>query len=168
MRMLTKILAGAAGLAALAAGAPASAQYYGYGYNNGYSNSYGYNGYGYNGYGGYGYAVNTAAAAQQCTAAVQQRLYNRTGLAGILGSLVGVNVGSGQVLGITAETPTRYGVRVDGLASSGRSAYNGYGPYGVGAYGGLGYGYANAADLSFRCSTDMNGYVRSVHIYRRY
>lgn len=164
MRMMTKILAGAAGLAALAAGTPAAAQYYGY--NNGYYNNYGYNNYGYSGYGGY--AVNTAAAAQQCTAAVQQRLYNRTSLGSILGSLIGVNVGSGQVLSITAERPTRWGVRVDGLASSGRSAYNSYGPYGIGAYGSLGYSYAGAADLSFRCNTDMNGYVRSVHIYRRY
>ena len=31
-------------------------------------------------------------------------------------------------------------IRVRGLASSGRMAYNGYGPYGVGAYGALGYG----------------------------
>ena len=32
-------------------------------------------------------------------------------------------------------------MRVRGLASSGRYAYNSYGPYGVGAYGALGYGY---------------------------
>jgi hypothetical protein len=179
MRTIVKILAGASGLAALAAAAPAAAQYYGSTYDNGYygnnnsyygsgysadpSSAYGYNSYGYN-----GYAMNTAAAAQQCTAAVQQRLYNRTGLAGILGSLVGVNVGSGQVLSITAETPTNYGVRVDGLASSGRTAYNNYSPYGVGAYGALGYNYAQQADLSFRCRTDAYGNVQSVKLYRRY
>ena len=42
MKMLTKILAGGAGLAALATAAPAAAQYYaqpyGYGYNNGVTN----------------------------------------------------------------------------------------------------------------------------------
>jgi hypothetical protein len=173
MKMITRILAGAAGVAALAAAAPAAAQYYngynsgyyGNGYNNGYANSYG-NTYGYNGYNN-AYAVNTTAAAQQCTAAVQQRLYNRTGLAGILGSLVGVNVGSGRVLSITAERPTRSGMRVDGLASSGRTAYNNYGAYGAGAYGALGYSYAQQADLSFHCNVDANGYVRSVNIRRR-
>lgn len=188
MKRIAKILAGAAGVAALAAAAPAAAQYYngynsgyyGNGYSNGYANSYGspygynrYNNgygntYGYNnGYGYSGYAVNTSAAAQQCTAAVQQRLYSRTGLAGIIGSLVGVNVGSGRVLSITAERPTRSGVSVDGLASSGRSAYNNYGAHGAGAYGALGYNYAQQADLSFRCKTDAYGNVRSVKLYRR-
>jgi hypothetical protein len=42
-------------------------------------------------------------------------------------------------------------IRVRGLASSGR-------------YGGYGY---NAADLSFRCDVDYNGYVRNVDINRR-
>ena len=174
MRTITKLLAGAAGLAALAATTPAAAQYYngyyGNSYNNGYYNN-GYSGYGYNGYNsGYGYtgyAVNTAAAAQQCSAAVPNRLYNRTSIASILGSLVGLNTNNARVLSITAETPTRTGVRVDGLASSGRTAYNNYGAYGVGAYGALGDGYAQQADLSFSCRTDANGYVRSVHIYRR-
>jgi hypothetical protein len=172
--MITKLLAGAAGFAALGATTPAAAQYYngyyGNSYNNGYYNN-GYSGYGYNGYNsGYGYngyAVNTAAAAQQCSAAVQNRLYNRTSLASILGSLVGLNTNNARVLSITAETPTRTGVRIDGLASSGRMAYNNYGAYGVGAYGALGYNYAQQADLSFSCRTDANGYVRSVKIYRR-
>jgi hypothetical protein len=39
MRIITRMLAGAAGIAAIAGAAPASAQYYPY--NNGYSN-YGY------------------------------------------------------------------------------------------------------------------------------
>jgi hypothetical protein len=59
-------------------------------------------------------------------------------------------------------------MRIRGLASSGRMAYNNYGPYGVGAYGALGYGYNNAADLSFRCDVDYRGYVRNVDINRRY
>src|SRR3954452_5883334 len=104
MLKMTRILAGAAGLAALASAAPSSAQYYGssqnpYAYNqyNSYGYSNGYSGYGYNN----GYAMNTSAAASQCTAAVQNRLYTRTGLAGILGSLVGAYGTSPRVLSIT-------------------------------------------------------------------
>lgn len=173
MRMITKLLAGAAGLAALGATTPAAAQYYNGYYGNSYTNGYygnsynGYNnGYGYNGYSN-GY-VNASAAAQQCSAAVQNRLYNRTSIASILGSLVGINTNNARVLSVTAERPTRYGMRIDGLASSGRMAYNNYGAYGVGAYGALGYNYAQQADLSFHCNVDANGYVRSVKINRRY
>jgi hypothetical protein len=172
MRMITKILAGTAGMAALAAAAPAAAQYYPYGYSNyGYSyspyRSSTYSPYGYSAYGAYG--VNSGVAAQQCTAAVQNRLANRTSLASILGSLVGIPTGSyGRVTGITSSTPTRYGTRIRGVASSGRYAYNSYGPYGVGAYGALGYGTAAAADLSWRCDVDYRGYVRDVDINRRY
>ena len=152
MRTMMKLLAGAAGLASVAA--PAAAQYYPYGYNS------------YSRYGAYG---NANVAAQQCSAAVQNRLSSRTSLAGIIGSLVGIPTGTyGRVVAITSERPTRYGMRIHGLASSGRMAYNGYGPYGVGAYGSLGYGYANAADLSFKCNVDYRGYVRDVDIHRRY
>jgi hypothetical protein len=56
---------------------------------------------------------------------------------------------------------------VRGIASSGRYAYNNYGPYGVGAYGAMGYNYANSADLSFRCDVAPNGAVYSVSINRR-
>ena len=108
MRMMIKMLAGAAGLATVAA-APAAAQYYPYGYS-GYS--------GYNGYSAYG--ANSNVAAQQCSAAVQNRLYNRTSIGSILGSLVGLptNV-SGRIVSITSSTPTRNGMRIRGLASSG-------------------------------------------------
>jgi hypothetical protein len=151
---MIKMLAGAAGFATLAA-APAAAQYYP-----------GYNTYGYNGYGAYG---NMNAAAQQCSAAVQNRLSNRTSLAGIIGSLVGIPTGSyGRVVAITSTTPTRSGMRIRGVASSGRMAYNGYGPYGVGAYGALGYNNYGGADLSFRCDVDYRGFVRDVDINRRY
>jgi hypothetical protein len=44
-------------------------------------------------------------------------------------------------------------------------AYNGYGAYGVGAYGALGYAYQ--PDLRFRCDVDYRGYVRDVDIDRR-
>src|ERR1700756_69240 len=100
MRTIMKIFAGTAGMAALAASAPAAAQYYP---NN-----------------SYGYGMNSDAAAQQCTAAVQNRLYNRTSVGSILGSLVGVPTRpAGRVLSITSSTPTRYGMRLRGLASSG-------------------------------------------------
>jgi hypothetical protein len=157
MRLLMKFLAGGAGLAAFAAAAPATAQY-GYGYNPyAYGSQYG-NQYAYG-------AVNTNVAAQQCTAAVQNRLYNRTSVGGILGAILGTSTtAQGRVVAITRVTPRTNGtVTVRGLASSGR--YSSYGPYGVGAYGALGYG--SAADLSFRCSVDYRGYVRDVDINRR-
>jgi hypothetical protein len=166
MLIMTKLLAGAAGIAALAVAVPAAAQY-GYYQSNPYANSYGYqtnryaNNYAYN-----SYAVNPSVASQQCTSAVQSRLYNRSSIGGILGAFLGANT-QGRVLSITQASPTRYGMRIRGLASSGRMASNGYGPYGVGAYGGLGYGYASQADLSFRCDVDYRGYVTKVDINRR-
>ena len=144
MTFMNKMLAGGAGFAALAAAGPAAAQY----------------GYGYNAY-GYGYA-NTNVAVNQCTAAVQNRLYTRTGLAGVLGSLVGAYGTSPRVVSITRVTPNRNYVRVRGLASSGRAAY---GPYGYGAHGALGYAYM--PDLRFRCDVDYRGFVRDVDINRR-
>ena len=146
MTIFTKLLAGSAGIAALATAGPASAQYpYGYGYN------YGYN-----------YGVNTQAAASQCTAAVQNRLYTRTGLGGVLGSLLGLSGTSARVLSVTRVTPNRNYIRVRGLATTGRYAYN---PYGAGYYGALGAGYR--PDLSFKCDVDYRGYVRDIDINRR-
>jgi hypothetical protein len=168
--MFTKLLMASA---ALAAAAPAAAQYYSNPYSSyGYSQPYGYarsNGYAQSyGYGQqYGYAVNTSTAAQQCSAAVQNRLYNRSSIGGILGAVLGTNT-SGRVVSVTQVSARGNGmVRVRGLASSGRYASNGYGPYGVGAYGAAGYGYANQADLSFRCDVGMNGAVYNVSINRR-
>ena len=156
MRMMTKIL-GAVGFAAIAA-APASAQYYGYN-PYAYSNPYAYN--------NYAYGMNTSVAARQCSAAVQSRLYNRNTIGGILGAVLGTNT-TGRVVAVTDIRPrSNATVRVRGLASSGRMAYNGYSPYGVGAYGALGYNYASAADLSFRCDVAPNGAVYNVRITRR-
>jgi hypothetical protein len=138
----------------LATAAPAAAQYYPYARNTyAYGNAY-------------GYGMDSNVAAQQCTAAVQNRLYNRTSLGSILGSLVGIPSNRGRVVAVTSSTPTRMGMRLRGLASSGRYAYNNYGSYGYGAYGALGYGYS-AADLSWRCDVDYRGYVRNVDINRR-
>ena len=165
MTMMTKMLAGIAGVTAVAAAAPATAQYpYAYGSQYGYASQYA-NPYGYSAYG----AANTNVAAQQCTAAVQNRLYNRSSIGGIIGALLGANtMNQSRVLGITKVTANNGYVRVRGIASSGRYAYNNYSPYGVGAYGALGYGYQQSADLSFKCDVDYRGYVRDVDINRRY
>ena len=151
MRMIKTFLIGGAGLAALATAAPSTAQYYGYAQPYGYAQTYG---------------VNTSAASSRCTAAVQSRLYNRSGgVSSILGALLGANTATNaRVLSVTRVTPTRTGVRVRGLATSGRYA-GGYSPYGVGAYGALGYSYQ--PDLSFKCDVDYRGYVRDVDINRR-
>ena len=160
MRMMIKLLAASA---ALASAAPAAAQYYpSYGYSQyGYAQPYGYAQ-------SYGYGVNTNVAASQCTAAVQNRLYNRSSIGGILGAVLGTNT-TGRVVSVPQVRARDDGlIRVRGLASSGRMAYKGYGPYGAGAYGALGYGYASAADLSFRCDVAPNGAVYNVSINRRY
>ena len=151
MTIMIKTLALGAGFAALAAAAPASAQYY-----PPYGNAYGYQ------------ANATNMAAQQCAAAVQNRLSTRgTGSrTGILGSLFGINnYSNARVLSVTQVVPRAQTVRVRGIASSGRLAYN---PYGVGAYGMLGSNYAQQqADLSFRCTVDYRGIVRDIDINRR-
>ena len=146
---MMKILAGGAGLAALAAASPATAQYYPYAYGS----PYGANRYAYNA---------TAMASQRCAAAVQSRLSRPTGVTGILGAVLGAPRATGRVLSVTQVVPRRSTVRVRGLATSGRMAYS---PYGVGMYGSLGAAYA--PDLSFRCDVDYRGYVRNIDINRR-
>lgn len=147
MTMMIKTLALGAGFAALAAAAPAAAQYYPYG------NAYGYN------------SNVTNVAAQRCAAAVQQRLSMR-GSTGIIGQLFGINnYSNARVLSVTQVTPRNQTVRVRGFASSGRLAYN---RYGSNAWGMLGSNYAQpAADLRFNCTVDYRGYVRDVDINRR-
>jgi hypothetical protein len=183
MTFKTKMLAGAAGLAAFAAAAPASAQWgysqystnpyvanpyayqqtyqQPYAYPQQYSNQYAYNPYAYQNQ----YAVNagTQVAAQRCSAAVQQRLHSRQGLTGVVASLLGVPTATPRVVGITQVTPRQSSVRIRGVASSGRNT--GYGAYGVGAYGSLGYAYQ--PDIAFACTVDYRGYVRDVDISRR-
>lgn len=142
---MMKILAGGAGLAAIASAVPAAAQYAPYGYAYGYNNNM------------------TQIAAERCSAAVQRRLSTPVGLQGILGAVVGANTARGRVLAVTQVNPRRSTVRVRGLATSGRNI--GYGPYGVGAYGALAYNYQ--PDLSFSCNVDYRGFVRDVDINRR-
>ena len=187
MKALKRCAIGGAGLAALAiASTPAAAQYYG-------GNPYGYGQYGYstnvigqvlqsilNPYGNFGYGggygvVNPQVAVNQCTQAVQQRLsYNYSGYGGYGGygnySPYGYTnaYSNARILGITrVEQRSATTLRVRGYASSGM-AYNNYGsPYGYGAYGSLGYGYAQPADLSFKCDVDYRGYIRDIDINRR-
>jgi hypothetical protein len=143
MTNMIKMMALGGGFAALAAATPATAQYYpGYGY--GYNNNV------------------TAVAAQRCQAAVQNRLSYRTNT-GILGALLGTST-SGRVIGVTQVTPRRNMVKVRGVASTGRMAYN---QYGMGYYGTLGANYALQPDLKFSCDVDYRGYVRDVDINRR-
>ena len=155
--MTMKFLIAGAGLAALAAAAPASAQY-------GYP-SYGY-GYYPPTYGGYTHpnANITQFAVNQCTAAVQARLNNRRSLESLIGSLVGAYSATGRVLTVSSVNPSSTRIRVRGLASSGQMAAN---PYGYGYYGAVGYGYSQPADLSYRCDVDYSGRVRSIDIDRR-
>jgi hypothetical protein len=175
MSIKTRILAGTAGLAAIAVAAPASAQwgyaqptYNPYAYQQPYvASPYAYqqpyaSPYVSNGYNTYNTA-STQVAAQRCSAAVQQRLQTRQGLTGVVASLLGVPTNQPRVVSITQVNPRQSSVRVRGLASSGRNA--GYGAYGVGAYGSLGYAYQ--PDIAFSCSVDYRGYVRDIDINRR-
>ena len=159
MFSVKKILVAGASVAALAGTAtPAAAQYYSnqpYAYGSPYGAPYG-NAYGY----GYNNA-STTAAAQRCSAAVQQRLSTRTGVSGILGAVLGARTMGGRVLQVTQVNPNRSAIRVRGLASSGSNM----GPYGVGAYGA--YGMAYQPDLSFKCDVDYRGYIRDIDINRR-
>ena len=146
MKAITKFLAGGVAIAALAAAAPAAAQYY-----PGYGSPYGYGmpgmggGYGYSPYGGYG--ANSQVAVNQCAAAVQQRLsggygYNGYGAAG------------GRVLGISRVEPRGNGeLLVRGVANSGR-------------YAGYGYNGQSQVDLTWKCRVDYRGFIRDIDINR--
>ena len=138
---MAKILIGGVGLAALAgAASPAAAQYY----YPPYGNAYGY------------YGMNTQAAVDRCSAAVQNRLAYRTSS---YNPYYG-GYSSGRVLNVTSVDPNRYSVHVRGLATSGRMASNGLNLFGL-----LGSNYR--ADLSFACTVDYRGRIRDVDINRR-
>ena len=176
MKAVTKLMTGAAGIAALGMAAPAAAQYYP-GYNTGQNvvgqvlQSI------LNPYGQQRYAMNPQLAVNQCSAAVQQRLAQRYS-AGYGYSPYGYGqnpyaygnaYSNARVLGISNVEPrSSTTMRVRGYASSGqRAAYNPYGGYGgYGAYGG--YNAAASADLTFKCDVDYRGYVRDIDINRRY
>ncbi len=161
MSAMTKILTGAAGLAAAVGFAsPAAAQYYpGYGHNNNggvvgaiINTVLGGNQYGYNQY-GYG-ARHQQYAAAQCSRAVEARLGgNRYGYGGGYGYNQGY--GGGRVLAVTRVERRNNGLRVRGVASSGQQ------------YGGYGYNNAGQADLEFRCNINSRGRITDVDLDRR-
>ena len=165
MSALTKILTGAAGLAAAVGFAsPAAAQYYPgspYGYGNqgvvgaiingvlGGGNQYGYNQYGYG-------AGNQQYAVSQCARAVEARLGGGYGGYGAYNQGYGgygYNQGyaGGRVVQITGVERKNSGTRVRGIASSGA----GYG------------GYNSGADLSFSCKVSYNGRITDLDLNRR-
>ena len=184
MKVLTKLIAGGVGLAALATAAPAAAQYYpqqpypNYGYGN--QNPVGQIigqilGYGRYPYGNYGYNqyANQSSAVDQCARAVEARLngyqgyygYNNVPYGGGYNNRYGYNNGyggGGRVQGITRVTQKSYGLKVYGVASSGYNGYQGYGQRGYGTYG-----YNAGADLSFNCEVRYDGRIRDIDINRR-
>lgn len=188
MSVKTKILAGAAGFAALVGfAAPAAAQYYpGYGYgnnNNVVGNIIGQVlGYGRYPYGNYGYNQgygNQRMAIDQCARAVEARVggyrgggyygygnmpYGGYGQYGNPYGGYGYNqgYGAGRVLGITRVERKSYGLKVRGVASSGYNGYDGYGRRGYGSYG-----YSNGADLSWSCEVRYDGRIRDIDVNRR-
>ena len=175
MKAFTKVLAGAAGLAALVSAAPAAAQYYpqpGYGYNNNVVgqvlgqilNPYG---------GNYNYGGNDRMLVDRCAAAVSQRINAQYGGYQRYGQPYGYNnqgYGSARVLGITRVERRNNGLRVRGVATSGMNADYGYGnPYG-GGYN----QYNQAGEFTFKCNVNYRGRItdidldRNRYAYRRY
>ncbi len=181
MSGLTKILTGAAGLAAVVGFAsPAAAQYYpGYGGQGGIIGTIinGVIGGGQLGYGNqYGRGQNHQLAVSQCSRAVESQLgggYNN-GYGGYNNGYGGYNSGygnygynqnqsRGRVVGITSVEQRSSGVRVRGVAASN----SGYGGGYSGGYGGYGNAYGAQADLSFSCKVDFRGQVVDLDLDRR-
>ena len=188
MKAVTKILAGAAGVAAAVAFAtPAAAQGYpypyGYGNNggvlgqvlNGILNPYGQNRYGQSPY-GYGYG-GQQQQIDACARAVEQRINGMSRYGQNYGGYGGYNNGYGnaRVVAVTQIERHSDGIKVRGEASSGMAAgYGGYGVpnYGYGApgYGAPGYGYNSygaAADISFSCRIRSNYRISDINLYDR-
>ena len=138
MTITTKILVAGLAGAAVAAAGPAAAQIHPYSHGR----------------------VTTQAAAERCSAAVQHKLSNRIDVRGFGGQHI-----YGRVLNVTRVDPRRNIMRVSGLAASDRQAY---GRNGVGAYGALGYAYAQpVADIRFSCDVDYRGQIRKMDLNRR-
>lgn len=198
MSAVSKILLGGAGLAALAAAAPAAAQYYPPNYG------YGYPGYGSGGgnvlgtildtiLGGRSYGHSDRSMVEQCVCAVEYRINtrgfdNEGGRYRQYGYGYGYDQGyrnyqGARVISVTdVSRRSNGGLRIRGLASSGQGA----GAYGYG-YGNQGYGYDNygygqygyqqTADARFSCTTDRYGRITDIdadrysggyYPYRRY
>ena len=172
MKALT-ILTGAAGLAAVVGMAsPAAAQYYPgnpYGYGNSGTGVVGaiigaLGGYGQYPYGNYGYGyADNRVAVDQCARAVEARInggygnygggYGNYGY-GNYGYNNGYAYGGGRVQGITSVERKNSGIRVKGVATSGRAQ-----PYG-------GYGQQAYPDLRFNCKVDFRGRITDLDLDR--
>lgn len=173
MKTFTKLLAGAAGMAAFTAATPAAAQYYQNPSNVIGSIIQGVLGYGQYPYGNYGYGQSTYAASQiavqQCAAAAEARLnnyamnnaYNQWNPYNNPYSSWAVR-GQARVLGIENVQLRKYGrLRVKGVATSGRTYRQGWG------YGGYAYNRQyGVPDLKFTCKADANGRVYDVDFDR--
>ena len=177
MKTLTKLMAGAAGMAAFAAATPAAAQYY----QNSPQNVIGsiiqgVLGYGQYPYGNYGYGQQNYSAyqtaVQQCAAATEARLNNyamnnQWNQWNPYNNPYGNYAirGQGRVLGIESVQQRKANrIRVKGVATSGRRYNNNWG------YGGYAYNQQyGAPDLRFTCNADRFGRVYDVDInrYRR-
>jgi len=156
MKAITKLLAGGVAFAAVASAAPAAAQYYpGYGYPYG-GNVVGQvlnqvlgGGYGYNGYSGYG--MNSQQVINVCTNAIQARLNGGYGHYGYGNYGYNGYGGGARVLGITRieqRGSSGGGLRVRGVATSGR------------------YGYNQTPDLTWKCSVDYRGAIVGLDVDR--
>jgi len=196
MKVLTKILAGGIGLAALASAAPAAAQYYPQPYSNYGYGQYGYGnqnpvgqilgqilGYGRYPYGNYGYNQysNQSSAVDQCARAVEARLNGYQGYYGY-----GNMPYQGQYGQYGYNNRYGYngynngyngGGRVQGITRVDRKSYglkvygvatSGYQGYdGYGRQGYGSYGYNAGADLSWKCEVRYDGRIRDIDINRR-
>lgn len=178
-----KMLTGVAGLTALVGlAAPAAAQGYPYGYNQGYGYSnnggvlgaivnqvlgYGRYPYGNYGYGLGGYGRSQSVAVARCARAAEARLngyggYN-SGYGGYYNGYGGYNNGYGY----NGYGYNGYGARVVGISRVDRKSY-GYRVYGVATdrYG-QGYGYRGgygSPTIRFNCKVEYNGRIRDVNI----
>lgn len=174
MKTLTRLMAGAVGLAAIAAAAPAAAQYYPNSPNNVIGQIIGsVLGYGQYPYGNYGYGQSNYMASQtavnQCAQATEARLngyamnnaYNQWNPYRNPYSGWGVQ-GQARVLGIQKVTMKSMGrLRVMGVATSGRRYNQNWG------YGGYSYNSQyGTPDLKFVCNADSGGRVYDVQISR--
>lgn len=181
MKYSSKVLAGAAGLAAtVAMASSAAAQYYPYPNTGGgvlgqiIGNVIGYGQYPYGnyGYGQQGYG-GSQAAVSQCARATEARIngqsrndygygYEDPYISGAYGAELYAIGGRGRVLGIDRVEQRKNGqLRVTGVATSGRNYDN---PWGYGNYA---YNRTHGVpDLRFSCRVYLGGQVRDVDISR--
>jgi hypothetical protein len=190
MKTVTKFLLAGAGIASMAAAAPASAQYYppAGGYGGGYGGQYGYGNQGgvigsilNQILGGRSYGTNERQAVEQCVRAVEYRintrgLDNEGGRYRQYGYGYGYNNGynnnyaGARVVSVNqVSRRSNGGLRVDGYATTGNPIQQrGYGNngYGYDNYGYGQYGYQAQADARFNCTIDRYGRITDIDAKR--